>query len=86
MNIEVTAIRAWMDVQRAHLESILDKQVRNAEQAKIHIQAQGALDVITALEAAVNKSEQDHIARLGAQAEESKEEGGPGSQPSESAQ
>ena len=80
MNIEITALRSWMLTQRTHIEGILDKQVRNADQAKVHIQAQGALDVINTLEAAVNKSEQDHIARLGAQAEEGEGEGA-GDQP-----
>lgn len=71
MNIEISALSAWMETQAHSLLAQQQKQVTNSEEATFFIKCEGALEMLASLDKAINRAKQ-HSESLG----QEKAEGG----------
>lgn len=61
MQLEVTALRDWMTRQYEHVKTIVNQPIADAGDAAQYIRAQGGIDMLVALEQAIQGAEQRHI-------------------------
>ena len=61
MHLEVTALRDWMSRQYEHVKTIVNQPIADAGDAAQFIRAQGGIDVLVALEQAIQRAEQRNI-------------------------
>lgn len=61
MQLEVTALRDWMTRQYEHVKTIVNQPIADAGDAAQYIRAQGGIDMLVALEQAIQGAEQRHL-------------------------
>ena len=61
MQLEVTALRDWMSRQYEHVKTIVNQPIADAGDAAQYIRAQGGIDMLVALEQAIQGAEQRHL-------------------------
>ena len=68
MQLEVVALRDWMTRQYEHVKTIVNQPIADAGDAAQYIRAQGGIDMLVALEQAIQGAEQRHLSAMEAEA------------------
>ena len=61
MQLNITSLRDWMVRQHDHVKTIINQPIANAGDAAQYIRALGGIDMLVALEQAIQGAEQRHI-------------------------
>jgi hypothetical protein len=64
MQLNVAALRDWMVRQHDHVKTIINQPIADAGDAAQYIRALGGIDMLVALEQAIQGAEQRHITGL----------------------
>jgi hypothetical protein len=64
MQLDVKSLRDWMTRQHDHVKTIINQPIADAGDAAQYIRALGGVDMLVALEQAIQGAEQRYITRL----------------------